>query len=61
MQQSREIVMKGIREIHHCLMALKNFDNEKSPPLFSYDSLNRLENNQITKRLYYRCHHQSVK
>ena len=38
MQQSREIFMKGIRELHHCLTALKNFDNEKSPPLFSYDS-----------------------
>ena len=38
MQQSREIFMKGTRELHHCLTALKNFDNEKSPPLFSYDS-----------------------
>ena len=38
MQQSREISMKGIRELDHCLTALKNFDNEKSLPLFSYNS-----------------------
>ena len=38
MQQSREIFIKGIRELHHCLTALKIFDNEKSPQLLSYDS-----------------------